>query len=74
MELDVVDLDSLLLLLTLCRIIARIFYQEAIVYSKFALRHARKLGLHDNLANNVCLKNSASVRNEDIDVLDDVDK
>lgn len=75
MELDVVDLDALLLLLCVrCRVVFGLSHQQAVVNSELALGHAGELGLDNDLADDVCLKHGASVRDQNIDVFHNVDE
>lgn len=69
MELDIVYLDTSVLLGGVC-----ILDEELIIDAELALRHPTELGLNQNLPNYICLKHSATLRKQYINVLHYVDE
>ena len=79
MELDVIDLDSSVCRLLGhggCRVCATCssLHEELVVDTEFALRHPREKRLDTDSAEDVCLEDGASRRQEHVDALDDVDE
>ena len=79
MELDVVNLDS-----SVCRLLCNggccvratcsSLHEEFVVDAELALRHTREERLDTDSAEDICLEDGASRRQEHVDALDDVDE
>jgi hypothetical protein len=69
MELDIIYLDATVLLRGVS-----ILDEELVIYAELTLRHPTQLSLDEDLSNDISLQDSASYGEEDIHILDSVNK